>query len=78
MLFRSDNPVERKEDALFRIVRKNKRQAHKFLIDIDKLGISREDATKQAEALFTRKETYFVDLIIIYEKGEFFKVLERI
>ena len=52
-------------------------QAHAFLFDIRRTGLTRDEAIKQAEALFFRRKTLYIEKVILYD-GEFFKIIERI
>ena len=65
------------KNLLFNSIQKQEKQAKWFIFDISNSGLSRDDAIVQAEKLFFRGKTKYIDVAILYD-GEFFKILEKI
>lgn len=73
-----NKPGTTSEDALFVSMYKKKKQSSKFVFDISLTRLTREQAIAQARALFIREKSKFIETAVLYDKGEFFKVFERI
>lgn len=72
------NPGTTSPDALFNTMFRKKEQATRFIFDISLTGLTREQAIAQARALFVRNKSKFIETAVLYDKGDFFKVFERI
>lgn len=73
-----NNPGTTSSDALFNTMFRKKEQATRFIFDISLTGLTREQAVAQARALFVRDKSKFIETAVLYDKGDFFKVFERI
>ena len=71
-----DNPGVNKDNILFGIIYKKKKQAKRFIIDITRTGLNKKEAIYQAYGLFFREKTMYVEEVILYN-GDFFKVFEK-
>lgn len=72
-----EHPNIRGDNVLFNMIDDKKEQAHCFIFDITRSGLSNDEAIEQAYKLFVRRKTKYVERIILYD-GDFFKILERI
>lgn len=72
-----NNPGTRNKDALLNMIDGKERQAHCFIFDVSRSGLTREEAIKQAYQLFFRNKTKYIQKAILFD-GEFYKVIERI
>lgn len=71
-------PEGKSKNSLYNICHKNIGQANNFIIDLKKAQYTYEEAIDQAEKLFYRKGTKFVNKLIIINDGKIKKVFERI
>lgn len=70
-------PTKTNKDTLFNSCHKKKGQADGFVFDISNIEMSREEAIKQAEALFKRRGTLFVKRVFLVDGDDIFKILEK-
>ena len=70
-------PQKTNTDTLYNACHKKKKQADSFVFDLSYVDMSKEEAIKQAEALFKRKGTKFVKRVILIKDDEIFKILEK-
>lgn len=73
-----NKPGTTSPNALFNTMFKKKEQSTRFIFDISLTGLNREQAIAQARALFFRDKSKFIETAVLYDKGDFFKVFERI
>ena len=73
-----NSPGTTSSDALFNTMFRKKEQATRFIFDISLTGLTREQAVAQARALFVRDKSKFIETAVLYDKGDFFKIFERI
>ncbi len=71
------NPGCRGNNLFFNAVRFKKEQAHCFVIDYSRSGLNDEEAEEQARKLYVRKDSKYVQKIVLYN-GKLFKIFEKI
>ena len=65
------------KDAVRNIIKRKKKQAENFLIDISKSKLTKDNAIEQAKNVFHAYNTRFVKRIILIQDHEIVKVFER-
>ena len=70
-------PTKTNKDTLYNACHKKKKQANNFVFDISNIEMDRQEAIEQAEALFRRKGTGFVERVFLVDGDEIFKIFEK-
>ena len=70
-------PTKTNKDTLYNACHKKKKQANNFVFDISNIEMDRQEAIEQAEALFRRKGTSFVERVFLVDGDEIFKIFEK-
>ena len=65
-------------DILLRSIQHCKKQANCFIFDVSRTSLTKEESIKQAELLFCRKQTCFIDIAILYDGINFFKIFSSV
>lgn len=73
-----DNPGVKGKNLMLHAIQDKQDQAHYFIFDISRTGLSRDEAIEQAELLFFRRKTKFIHTAVLYDGKEFFKIIQRI
>lgn len=66
------------EGTIFNRIKKKKRQAHNFIIDVTQTDLEDQTIERQIEKIFWSKETQFVDEIVIIRGDKIVRVAKRI
>lgn len=66
------------DNLLYRAIEDQEQQAKCFIFDIELSGLTKKDAIKQAELLFYRKGSKYIEKAFLYDGKDFFKIYERI
>ena len=65
------------KDAIRNAISKKKRQADNFIIDITECELDMEEIQKQAEFVFSAKNTSFVNALMIIKNNKILRILKR-
>ena len=65
------------EGTIFNRIKKKKRQAHNFIIDVTQTDLEDQAIERQIEKIFWSKETQFVDEIVIIRGDKIVRVAKR-
>lgn len=68
---------ENNKNTIYNAIHKQKLQAHNFIIDISKNGMSQIDAEKQMEDIYNSRHTEWVRKIILVKDNELLKAYQR-
>ena len=68
---------EATENTIFNRVKKARKQAHNFIIDVSDAALSDEVVEKQLKKLFENNSTVFVEEVVIIRNGAITKVVKR-
>lgn len=74
-----NKPASTNTNTLLNAIQRKKKQADCFLFDTTRAKmLSRDDFIKQAEALYSRDKTKFVNTIVLMDENGVYKVLEKL
>lgn len=63
--------------TLIRAIRDYERQAHRFILDLTRSPMSKDDALKWAKLIFADADTEFVEEVILTRDGDILKIYSR-
>lgn len=75
--FDPKTPTGRSKDLFYNVVSKKRKQASNFVFDVSECPLSKDEITKQVEALYFSRHTRFIDKIVIMKNGKILNVYGR-
>ena len=66
------------KNTIFNRIKKARRQAKSFVIDVTQAQLTEEVIAEQIEKVYKMKETMFVDKVIFISSGKIIKVVKRV
>ena len=70
-------PIGNGKNTLYGMMKSKKRQANNFVICADKTELSTEELKRQIKAIYTSRNTTFVDTIVLIRNKQIVKVYRR-